>query len=77
MYTITMNHYVCSECGGVSHGAGVCQTEGCMQQGTPLKMCRCEDNQHMGIMNTKNPDISPEGDPAPTKMVDLDSENLA
>lgn len=38
-----MEHYVCEACGGVSDMPGVCQTEGCEKQGSPLKPCDCGD----------------------------------
>ncbi|MBX4197883.1 hypothetical protein KW782_00945 [Candidatus Parcubacteria bacterium] len=70
-----MNHYVCSECGGVSHSAGTCQTDGCMQQGTPLKACKCEDGKHAGLMNGSGDIESSLEQPRPTtgEFIDLDA----
>lgn len=61
MEDIIKRHYVCSECGYLSQHPGVCQTEGCMQEGSNLKSCRCEDGLHAGVMNRRGSDES-EGD---------------
>ncbi|HEY4509411.1 MAG TPA: hypothetical protein VJC15_00275 [Candidatus Paceibacterota bacterium] len=42
-------HYICTGgCEGISDKPGVCQTEGCADEGKPLKECNCEDGLHNG-----------------------------
>ncbi len=68
-------HYVCSECGFLSHHAGNCQTEGCMQEGAALKSCKCEDSQHLGVMNRKGESADDQESSTSTQTVDLDSSS--
>lgn len=42
-----MKHYVCvGECAGEAERPGVCQSEGCDNEGQPLTECNCEDGSH-------------------------------
>jgi hypothetical protein len=76
-------HYICTECGYESHLAGTCQNEDCTLQGSKLRICRCGDSSHNGIVNAtriaaeeqaSGPDSQDTDSEAPTKMVDIDSE---
>ena len=37
-----MTHNFCEDCGCVSDAPGVCTTEDCAKNGTPLMACDCE-----------------------------------
>lgn len=50
------NHYVCSECGGVSGKPGVCQTKNCDCKGEPLEECNCDDNSHKEVLSDDEED---------------------
>ncbi len=68
-----MFHYVCTECGSGSSLKGNCQNDVCVQQGTPLHECHCEDGKHDGIVQVYDKDdasISTEG-----STIDLDATN--
>jgi hypothetical protein len=66
-------HYVCSECGFLSHHPGNCQTEGCMQEGAALKRCACADGQHAGVMNRSGESADDQASSSTSQTVDLDS----
>lgn len=40
-------HFVCNSCGGVSHKAKSCGTDGCDMNGQPLEVCDCEMPEHL------------------------------
>jgi hypothetical protein len=66
------NHYVCSECGGVSKQAGVCQTDNCIQQGMELKVCHCDDNKHESVISQWKSDETQEATSSKVNVIDLD-----
>lgn len=39
-------HFTCTECGGESLTAGVCQDEECVRHGKELISCDCTDGEH-------------------------------
>lgn len=56
------NHFVCSECGGLSEIAKVCETGYCGKKGQPLTDCDCADDLHAAVLTREAP-----------KTIDLDS----
>jgi hypothetical protein len=70
--TTKPHHFVCSECGYSSQHTGSCQTEGCMQEGSPLRQCSCEDGKHAGVMNKHGED----GEDGSSRTLDLDSDEF-
>ncbi|MDQ3014667.1 MAG: hypothetical protein M3Q73_02295 [bacterium] len=68
------HHFVCSECGILSQHAGVCQTEGCMQEGVTLRSCSCEDGKHGEVMNRSSASDEEESSNSANQTVDLDQE---
>jgi hypothetical protein len=68
-------HYVCSECGYLSQHHGVCQTEGCMQEGSSLKPCHCEDGNHTGVMNRRGDSVEDQTEQS-SNTIDFDNGEM-
>lgn len=48
-------HFVCMACKGTSEMAGMCATDGCAQNGSPLTPCTCTDGMHAGSSEGSQP----------------------